>query len=215
MTTGKTSHPNGYRGAIEDFYDESAERLARHLTAGRTVVRAVRGRPDVLRLLHVPARPAQRPVPDRGRARVSPRCPPPPPRPATPLVRHEDVLTVLPGTLPTPELARRLADTQGAAIMKLGRTFPARPGGAARRPAGSTTRCTSSGRPPSGQAVLPVVDVDPAAVPYFSIVIVPGETAGRSSRRCRRRAWRPGSGAGRAAGRRARPRAGRAGSPRR
>ena len=43
----------------------------------------------------------------------------------TPLVRHEDVLTILPGTLPTPELARRLADTQGAAIMKLGRTFPA------------------------------------------------------------------------------------------
>ena len=28
VTTGKTSHTNGYRGAIEDFYDESAERLA-------------------------------------------------------------------------------------------------------------------------------------------------------------------------------------------
>ena len=33
---------------------------------------------------------------------------------ATPLVRHEDVLTVLPGTLPVPELARRLADTRRA-----------------------------------------------------------------------------------------------------
>src|SRR5918995_1000206 len=44
---------------------------------------------------------------------------------ATPLVRHEDVLTVLPGTLPTPELARRLADSDGAVILKLGRTFPA------------------------------------------------------------------------------------------
>ena len=44
---------------------------------------------------------------------------------ATPLVRHEDVLTVLPGTLPVAELARRLADTQAAVIMKLGRTFPA------------------------------------------------------------------------------------------
>ena len=44
---------------------------------------------------------------------------------ACPLVRQTDVLTVLPGTLPEPELARRLADTDGAIIMKLGRTFPA------------------------------------------------------------------------------------------
>ena len=44
---------------------------------------------------------------------------------ASPLVRQTDVLTVLPGTLPEPELARRLADTDGAIIMKLGRTFPA------------------------------------------------------------------------------------------
>ncbi len=41
----------------------------------------------------------------------------------TPLARHDDVLTVLPGTLPVAELARRLADTDAAAIMKLGRTF--------------------------------------------------------------------------------------------
>ena len=39
---------------------------------------------------------------------------------AWPLVRQTDVLTVLPGTLPEPELARRLADTDGAVIMKLG-----------------------------------------------------------------------------------------------
>ena len=44
---------------------------------------------------------------------------------ATPLVRHEDVLTVLPGTLAVAELTRRLADSQGVVIMKLGRTFPA------------------------------------------------------------------------------------------
>ena len=44
---------------------------------------------------------------------------------AQPLVRQTDVLTVLPGTLPEPELARRLADTDAAVVMKLGRTFPA------------------------------------------------------------------------------------------
>ena len=86
-----------------------------------------------------------------------------------PLVRHEDVLTVLPGTLPTPELARRLADTQGAAIMKLGRTFPAVREALAQ--AGRLDDALYVERASSErQSVMPVVDVDPAAVPYFSIV---------------------------------------------
>ncbi|MEE2032965.1 SAM-dependent methyltransferase, partial [Rhodococcus chondri] len=38
VTTGTTGHPGGYDGAIADFYDECAERLAVHLDAGRTVV---------------------------------------------------------------------------------------------------------------------------------------------------------------------------------
>ncbi len=33
------------------------------------------------------------------------------------------MLTVLPGTLPEPALARRLADTDAAVVMKLGRNF--------------------------------------------------------------------------------------------
>src|SRR5580765_5405436 len=91
----------------------------------------------------------------------------------TPLVRHEDVLTVLPGTLPTPELARRLADTQGAAIMKLGRTFPAVREALAQ--AGRLDEARYVERASTDrQSLVPVADVDPAAVPYFSIVIVPG-----------------------------------------
>ena len=42
-----------------------------------------------------------------------------------PLVERDEVLTVLPGTLSRTELARRLADTDSAAVLKLGRTFPA------------------------------------------------------------------------------------------
>src|ERR1700712_1147155 len=38
VTTGKTAHVNGYRGAIDEFYDRSADRLAAHLAVGRTVV---------------------------------------------------------------------------------------------------------------------------------------------------------------------------------
>src|ERR671920_1240558 len=42
-----------------------------------------------------------------------------------PLVERDEVLTVLPGTLPADELAEWLATTDAAAVMKLGRTFPA------------------------------------------------------------------------------------------
>ena len=172
VTTGKTSHTNGYRGAIEDFYDESAERLARHLTLGRTVVVLCEGDPmfyGSYMYLHdrLSGRFPTEVVP--GVTSVSAAAA----AAGTPLVRHEDVLTVLPGTLPTPELARRLADTQGAAIMKLGRTFPAVREALAQ--AGRLDEALYVERASSEQeSVVPVVDVDPAAVPYFSIVIVPG-----------------------------------------
>src|SRR5437764_579530 len=40
-----------------------------------------------------------------------------------PLVERDEVLTVLPGTLPPDQLATRLAGTDPAVILKLGRTF--------------------------------------------------------------------------------------------
>ena len=41
-----------------------------------------------------------------------------------PLAEGDEVLTVLPGTLPEEELTARLAATDAAVVMKLGRTFP-------------------------------------------------------------------------------------------
>ena len=104
---------------------------------------------------------------------------------ATPLARHEDILTVLPGTLPVPELARRLADTDAAAIMKLGRTFAGVR--EALRQAGRLDDATYVERASTGeQRTLPVAEVDPAEVPYFSMIIVPGrdrrlDSAGRAA----------------------------------
>src|SRR4029079_160707 len=40
---------------------------------------------------------------------------------ATPIAQGDDVVTVLPATLPEYELERRLADTDAAVVMKLGR----------------------------------------------------------------------------------------------
>ena len=103
---------------------QSADAVAAHLDAGRTVAVLQRGRSAVLRLLHASACAA------RARA-IRPRSSPasPPCRAAgrqtgMPIVQGDDVLTVLPGTLAEAELARRLADTDAAVIMKVGRNLP-------------------------------------------------------------------------------------------
>ena len=94
---------------------------------------------------------------------------------ATPLVRQTDVLTILPGTLPEPELARRLADTQGAIIMKLGRTFPKVR--SALEQAGRLEHAMYVERASMPeQRWLPVSEVDPETVPYFSLIVVPGDS---------------------------------------
>jgi precorrin-2 C20-methyltransferase/precorrin-3B C17-methyltransferase len=94
---------------------------------------------------------------------------------ASPLVRQTDVLTVLPGTLPEAELTRRLADTDGAIIMKLGRTFPA-----VRRALAAAGRLDHAmyverASHPQ-QRWMPVAEVDEAGVPYLSLIVVNGDS---------------------------------------
>lgn len=184
ITTGPTNHPLGYYGAVDDFYDESAERLSKHLDVGRTVVVLAEGDPlfySSYMYLHdrLSSRFPSEIVPgvtSLTAAATALRMP---------LARHEDILTVLPGTLPVSELARRLADTDAAAIMKLGRTF-----------AGVRDALLQSGRLAEAlyverattgeQRVLPVGEVRPGTVPYFSMIVVPGrdrrlDAAGRSA----------------------------------
>lgn len=175
VTTGIAAHPGGYAGAMADFYEESAARLEAHLAAGRTVVLLAEGDPlfyGSYMYMHdrLASRYQTEVVP--GVTSVSAASA----AVASPLVRQTDVLTVLPGTLPEPELARRLADTEGAIIMKLGRTFPA-----VRRAleqAGRLEEALYVERASTDrQVVLPVKDVDADQVPYFSIVLVPGDTS--------------------------------------
>jgi precorrin-2 C20-methyltransferase/precorrin-3B C17-methyltransferase len=165
---------------MADFYEESAARLATHLEAGRDVVLLAEGDPlfyGSYMYMHdrLSARFETEVVPGvtsvaAASAAVS-----------SPLVRQTDVLTILPGTLPEPELARRLADTQGAVIMKLGRTFPAvrrALKAAGRLGDASYVERASTGR----QVVLPVAEVDASTVPYFSIIVVAGDTATDAAR---------------------------------
>jgi len=174
VTTGATEHPGGYDGALADFYAECAQRLGDHLAAGRHVVLLAEGDP----MFYGSPMVMHDRLAERFETEIVPGVPAFTAAAATahlPLVRATDVLTVLPGTLPEPELARRLADTQGAVIMKLGRTFPAvrRALEAAGRLDGAVYVERAS---MAEERVLPVVEVDPESVPYFSLIVVPGDT---------------------------------------
>ena len=172
VTVGPTDHQGGYYGEIEDFYDASAARLARHLEAGRAVVVLAEGDPlfySSYMYLHdrLAGRFACEIVPGVTSVSASSAAV------GVPLVRHEDVLTVLPGTLDTSELARRLAGTDAVVIMKLGRTF-ARVREALRQSGRLADAVYVERASTGGELVRPAAEVDADAVPYFSSVVVPG-----------------------------------------
>jgi precorrin-2 C20-methyltransferase/precorrin-3B C17-methyltransferase len=184
ITTGPTDHPLGYYGAVDDFYDASAERLSKHLDVGRTVVVLAEGDPlfySSYMYLHdrLSSRFPSEIVPGVTSLTAAATAL------RTPLARHEDILTVLPGTLPVSELSRRLADTDAAAIMKLGRTFAGVR--EALRQSDRLAEALYVERATTGeQRVMPVAEVDPGTVPYFSMIVVPGrdrrlDSAGRSA----------------------------------
>lgn len=90
-----------------------------------------------------------------------------------PVTWGDDVMTVLPGTMPAPELARRMTDADAVVVMKLGRNLPKVR--AALQVAGKLDRawlvvCASM----KDERVIPLSQADDGAVPYFSIVIVHG-----------------------------------------
>ncbi len=97
----------------------------------------------------------------------------PPGRRRAPVAWGDDTLTVLAGTLPEDELARRMADADALVVMKIGRNL-----GRVRRAleaAGKADRAVfveyaSMAR----QRVAPLREADDADAPYFSIVVVHG-----------------------------------------
>ncbi|MEU6341424.1 precorrin-2 C(20)-methyltransferase [Streptomyces sp. NPDC046977] len=171
VTTETTDHPGGYRGALDDFYAESAELLAAHLDAGRTVAVLAEGDPLFYgSYMHMHKRLADRYPAEviPGVTSVSAAAA----RIGRPLVEGEEVLTILPGTLPEEELAARLAATDAAAVMKLGRTFPA-----VRRALGTAGRLADAHyverATMDAERLGMLADVDPGTVPYFAVAVLP------------------------------------------
>ncbi|MFD3941405.1 precorrin-2 C(20)-methyltransferase [Streptomyces sp. NPDC058579] len=171
LTVETTDHPGGYRGALDDFYEEAAARLAAHLDAGRTVAVLAEGDP----LFYGSYQHMHKRLADRydttvipGVTSVSAAAA----RLGQPLCEAEEVLTIVPGTLPEDELTARLAGTDSAVVMKLGRTFPT-----VRRALERAGRLEDARYVErafmAGERTEALADVDPETVPYFSVAVLP------------------------------------------
>ncbi|BBC38347.1 Bifunctional protein, cobI-cobJ fusion protein: S-adenosyl-L-methionine-precorrin-2 methyl transferase + precorrin-3 methylase [Streptomyces graminofaciens] len=171
VTTETTDHPGGYKGAMEEFYTEASARLAAHLDAGRTVAVLAEGDPLFYgSYMHMHKR-----LTDRYDTEVIPgvtSVSAAAARLGTPLAEGEEVLTILPGTLPEEELTARLASTDAAVVMKLGRTFPKVRG--ALESSGRLGEARYVERATmAGERVAELADVDAESVPYFSVAVLP------------------------------------------
>lgn len=172
VTTEIDRRENGYKDQIEAFYAEAAGRIASHLDAGRSVAVLSEGDPlfyGSYMHLHLRLAPRYDTQVIPGITAMSGCWS----EAGLPLVQGDDILTVLPGTLDRDELVRRLGNTEGAVIMKLGRNL-----------AKVRAALADAGR--LGQAVyvergttanghsIPLADKSDDVAPYFSLVLVPG-----------------------------------------
>lgn len=173
VTTEFLPPPLSYDEIIAAFYDDAAASVAAHLDQGRDVAVICEGDPffyGSFMYLH-----------DRLAARYPTEVVPGvcsivacSSALGTPLTYRNQSLAVLSGVLPEEELATRLGQVDAAAVMKLGRNFEKvrrvviRLGLAGR--ALYIERATME-----NQRSLPLAEVDAATVPYFSMILIPGQ----------------------------------------
>jgi precorrin-2/cobalt-factor-2 C20-methyltransferase len=161
-----------YRSAIKGFYAVAARAVAAHLEAGRTVAVLSEGDPLFYgSYMHLHVRLA-----DRYPTEVVPGvtamsgCWS---SAGLPIVQGDDIMTVLPGTLPETELSRRLADTEAAIIMKIGRNLPK-----IRRALAAADRLDRAfyveRGTMEGARAMKLADKKDDLAPYFAVVLVPG-----------------------------------------
>ena len=170
VTTEIAVEDPGYNAALAPFYDHWAARLAAEAGRGGVVV-LCEGDPFLYgSFMHLHSR-----LPG-GMVEVVPGIPGMAgcwTATGRPVTWGDDVLTVLPATLPEDELARRIADTDALVVMKIGRNLPK-----LRRALAAAGRLDAAwlveeGTMP-GERVRMLADVE-GEVPYFAIAILHGE----------------------------------------
>jgi precorrin-2 C20-methyltransferase/precorrin-3B C17-methyltransferase len=161
----------GYEALLAQFYDDCAAQLALHLDAGRDVAVLCEGDPFLygsFMYLHERLAGRYRTEVIPGVCSFSAAAA----ATGTPLVRRDEALTILPGTLSADELAQRLRRSDAAVVLKLGRTF-AKVRQAHER-AGTMARSIYVERASHpNERIAPLAEVD-GQVPYMSLVLTPG-----------------------------------------
>jgi len=175
VTTEIHRHHPDYQAATNGFYDEAAARLAAHLDTGRSVAVLSEGDPlfyGSYMHLHVRLAPRYPTEVIAGITAMSGCWS----AAGLPLVQGDDVLSVLPGTLDEGVLAARLAGSEGAVIMKVGRNL-----GKIRRAlaaAGRLDRAIYAERGTmENSRTLPLAEKSGDDAPYFALILVPGWSA--------------------------------------
>jgi len=161
-----------YQKQINRFYEESAEALSGLLRQGKSVGLLAEGDPFFYgSFMHIWRRldgkfPVEVVPGVTGMSGCWTRA-------NAPISWGDDILSVLPGTLGEEQLTRRLADTDAAIIMKVGKNL-----GKIRRAveaAGLLARAiyVERGTMP-GERIMPLSECLDASGPYFSMVVIPG-----------------------------------------
>lgn len=175
VTTELPHDSDEYRQRIETFFDDAAEAVAAHLSAGRSVAVLSEGDPFFYgSFMHIFLR-----LRDRFPHEVIPGVPAmlagasQLPRP---VAMRDDVLSVIPGTLPDAELHEALAIAQAAVVMKVGSNLPRIRH--ALETIGHADRAWYVERASMGeQRVMPLAEAPDDRAPYFSMVILTGSGA--------------------------------------
>ncbi len=172
VTTELAKDDPAYRQATETFFNEAAATIATHLDRGRTVAVLSEGDPLFYgSYMHVHVRLSRR-YPTEVIAGVTSLsgCWS---AAGVPIAQGDDILTVLPATLPLPTLVSRLRKSDAAAIIKLGRNLAK-----ARRALAEAGRLAAAiyverGTMAAGRVLL-LADKPDDHAPYFAVVLVPG-----------------------------------------
>ena len=172
VTTEIDKEHADYKSQITGFYDASAAAVAAHLDAGRMVAVLSEGDPLFYgSYMHLHVRLSMRyPTEVIPGITAMSGCWS---LAGLPIVQGDDVLSVLPGTMPEAELERRLRDTQAAVIMKVGRNLPK-----IRRALENAGRLQAAVYVERGtmrnETMVRLAERDDSDAPYFSLILVPG-----------------------------------------
>lgn len=172
VTTELPKNCARYVELLRGFYDAAARTLAAHLDAGRRVAVLCEGDPLFYgSYMHLHARLSPR-YPTEVIAGVSGMAGSWSSVGAA-MAQGDDVMMIVPATLAEADLERRLSDADAAVVMKLGRNLPKVRAVLTR--IGRLDRAIYVERATTSRSLsMPLAARSDDAVPYFSVVLVPG-----------------------------------------